>query len=373
MQYAIRQVDSDKMLRSFIRIPYSLYRDDSKWIPPLLAEEKTKFSTKRNPMLHHCDCAHFLLYGDGKPVGRASAFVDRLALEHWGEAIGLFGSYECVDDPNGSSMLLNAARNWLKDKRMERMRGPWSFASQEWGAVIQGSDLPPMIMAPYNFAYYSRQFESFGLKKAKDLLVYEVDVSKGYTLPGRYLESTDRIAKKYGIILRPLNMKNLQTDVQTIVDIANRSTRNNWGFVPVTEEEARDMARSLKPVVDPNLVMIAEAGKRPVGYLIALPDINVVLKNMHGRLFPFGLFRMLLGLRKIRQYRIWALGVVPEYQRRALDTLFYRKLYEVLLPRHPGRVEANYVLEDNMAMNNPILKMGFRHVKTYRVYEMEIG
>ena len=373
MQYRIKIVRSGWTLRKFIHFPYTLYRDHPHWVAPLLTEEKRKFKRRRNPMLQHCECAHFLLYGNGRPAGRISAFVDSLALQHWGRSIGLFGSYECVDDPNGSFMLLSAAFQWLEQKGMKRMRGPWSFASQEWGVVIKGFDSSPMILAPYNLPYYSRQFEIFGLKKAKDLLVYEIDVSSGYTLPERFLSLTDSIARRHQVTVRSLNMNHLEEDVQILVDTANRSTRNNWGFVPVTEDEARDMARSLKPIVDPDLVLIAEVKGRAVGYLIALPDIHVLLKGMKGRLFPFHFLHLMKGLKQIRQYRIWALGVVPEYRRRAIDTLFYRKLYEVLIPKHPGRVEANYVLEDNMAMNNPILKMGFKHVKTYRVYEMEIA
>jgi hypothetical protein len=373
VSYTVKPVVSARALRAFIRVPFRLYRDDPNWVAPLLAEEKKKFHPKRNPMLHHCECAHFLLLSGGRPAGRISAFIDRLALEHWKQPIGLFGSYECVEDPNGSTLLLNAAARWLKDRGMKRMRGPWSFASQEWGLVIKGFDMPPMIMAPYNPPYYSRHFDVFGLNKAKDLYVYAVDASKGYVLPGRFLKWTDRIEREQRVKVRPIDMKRLEDEVLTLVRVANESTRNNWGFVPVTQEEAKDMARSLKPIVDGDLVMLAEVEGRAVGYLIVLPDIHELTKTMHGRLLPFGWLRLLRGLARISQYRVWALGVVPEYQRRAIDTLFYRKLHEALMPKKPGRVEINYVLEDNMAMNNPILKMGFKHVKTYRVYEMGIA
>jgi GNAT superfamily N-acetyltransferase len=215
--------------------------------------------------------------------------------------------------------------------------------------------------------------EAFGLKKAKDLLVYElVDAEGVYALPARFVKLTDRIGAKYGVTVRPLNMKRLDEDIRLILDVANASTRDNWGFVPVTEEEAKDIADSMRSIVDPDIVMIAEAGGEAIGYLIAFPDVNLLLRGLNGRLFPVGVFKLLFGLKKIRQYRIWGMDVVPEYQRRAVDTLFYRRLYEVLRAKKAERVEANYVLEDNMAMNNPILKMGFEEVKKYRVYEMPL-
>lgn len=322
-------------------------------------------------MLHHCEYRLFLAMRDGRPVGRVSAFVDHLAVEHWKAKIGLFGAYECIDDPEASKRLLAAARDWLFQQGMTSMRGPWNFASEEWGTLIRGYDSPPMLMSPYNPPFYTGQLEAFGLKKAKDLLVYGMERA-GKTLPERFLRRTDRIARRYDVKLRPLNMRRLDEEVRIILDIANASTRENWGYVPVTDAEAREIAQSMRMIVDPETVMIAEASRIPVGYLIAFPDMNVLLKELNGRLFPVGLFRLLAGRRRIRQYRIWGLGIVPEYQRRAIDTLFYVRLQEVLERKRVERLEANYVLEDNMVMNNPIRKMGFDLTKVFRVYEMPI-
>jgi len=369
--FSVRAVQSRADLKKFINFLYDHYRDDPNWIAPLRIEEKKKYSEKTNPMLHHCDYQHFLLYRDNKVVGRISAFIDRLAIQHWGEQVGLFGSYECIDDEEASALLLNSARDWLQERGMVRIRGPWSFASQEWGFVVKGFDSPPMIMAPYNPPYYDTHMKAWGLKKKKDLLVYELDCD-GYELPERYIRATDKLEERYGVRIRPINMKRLKEDVKVIVNVANESTMGNWGYIPVTDEEADDLAKSLKPIVDPELVMIAEIDSRPIGYLIVLPDINTILKGLNGRLLPFGIFRLLFGIKNVRSYRIWALGVIPQYLRKAIDTLFYRRLYEVLSPRNPDRLEANYVLEDNMIMNNPILKLGFREIKRYRVYEKRI-
>ena len=161
MAFRVKSVVNRRDLKEFIRLPYRLYKDDPVWVPPLLMEEKKKYAPKTNPMLVHCDCQLFLLYRDGEAVGRISAFVDRLALENWEDQIGLFGSYECIDDEEGSKRLLEAARAWLRDQGMTRMRGAWSFASQEFGVLVEGFNSPPMIMAPYNPPYYNELIESF--------------------------------------------------------------------------------------------------------------------------------------------------------------------------------------------------------------------
>ena len=157
-----------------------------------------------------------------------------------------------------------------------------------------------------------------------------------------------------------------------MVQTANEATKDNWGYMVVSEKEAEGLAESLKMIVDPDIIMLAEIKGKPVGYMIVLPDVNVIIKKLKGRLFPFGIFRLKFEIKKVRDYRIWGLGMIPGYRRKAIDVLFYKRLYEVLAPKHPSCVEANYVLEDNMSMNNPIINLGFKKANTYRVYERKI-
>jgi ribosomal protein S18 acetylase RimI-like enzyme len=227
-------------------------------------------------------------------------------------------------------------------------------------------------MAPYNPPWYNEQLENYGLTKIKDLLVYYIDAREGYQIPERILTLTEKIEKRYNVHVRPINMKQLEKDVMTIVDLSNQSIADNWGYYPVTLEEGKALARDMKQIVDPKALLIAEdASGKPIGFAMTLPDVNSLLKGLNGRLFPFGIFKLLFGLPKIRQYRMWALGVIPEYQGKAIDTLLYRATYEALYSP-TIRLEINYVLEDNDRMNNALVKLGVKPLRKYRIYQKSI-
>jgi GNAT superfamily N-acetyltransferase len=367
----IRLVESRPDLRQFVELPYRLYRSDPIWVPPLRSEQWKQFEVRYNPMLQHCEYTLFLLLHQGQAVGRIAAFVDRLAVEAWGAPIGLFGSYECAAGTEGAAMLLGAARAWLRQRQMQAMRGPWSFASQEWGLVVEGFARPPVMMAPHNPPTYNADLEAFGLRKAKDLLVYYIDCAS-YRFPERYLALTDKVQQRYQITVREVNLRRLDEEVATLMEIGNRSIAGNWGFYPVTPAESTALARDLRQILDTHAVLIAEGPDgAPIGFAIALPDINVLLRGLNGRLLPLGWLKLLWGLPRLRQYRMWALGVIPAYQGKAVDALIYRRLYEALYPRQVF-LEINYVLEDNAPMNNALKKLGAQDLRRYRVYEMGI-
>jgi GNAT superfamily N-acetyltransferase len=358
--------------KTFIDLPYRLYKNDPLWVPPLRDEVRGQFDPKRNPTLEHCEYDLFLLWEDGQVVGRIAAFIDRLAAQFWGEPVGLFGYYECSRDPGASRLLLDTARDWLRQRGMQAMRGPWSFVSQEWGAVVEGFTPSPVVMAPYNPPFYNEQFLAYGLEKVKDLVVYCIDARDGYQIPERILTLTDRIAKRYGVRIRAVDMKNFDREVEILIDLSNQSLANNWGYAPVTEAEVRAMARDLKPVIQPKGVLFAEDGQgKPIGFAIAIPDVNIILKELNGSLLPFGWIKLLWKLPRLTHYRMFALGVIPEYHGKAIDSLIYRALYESVFSPDM-RMEINYVLEDNGPMNNAILKLGAKPLRRYRIYQMPV-
>lgn len=368
----ITEVTSGAELKLFVKLTYQLYKDDETWVPPLLSEVYAQFDRRKNPTLDHCEYALFLLEHEGRIVGRIAAFIDSIAIEAWQEPVGLFGYYECINDREASVMLLDAAAGWLRDKGMKHMRGPWSFVSEEWGLVIEGFKPSPVVMAPYNFEYYIDHLSTYGLEKVKDLLVYYISAREGYSIPERILTLTDDVAKRYDIHTRQLNMKDYWNEVERVIELSNTSLINNWGYTSVTMEEARAIAHDLKPVLQSRGVIFAEdRDGRPVGFAIAIPDVNTLIKGMKGSLLPFGWLKLVTGLPKLRSYRLFALGVLPEYHGKGIDSLLYRALYETLY--HPELwLEINYVLEDNAPMNNAIIKLNAKPLRRYRIYQKAI-
>lgn len=368
----ITQVTTHKDLNQFINFPYQHYKNDPVWVPPLRSEMAAQFNPKQNPFLDHCVYASFLLWEDNKVIGRIAAFYDLLANQFWGEKIGLFGYFECVKNEQAAGMLMRQAKTWLLEQGMEKMRGPWTFVTQEWGSVVEGYEPSPVVMSPYNPPNYNHYYETAGLKKIKDLVVYQIDATSGYKIPDRILSLTDRVAKRYQITTRCLNLKNLEHDAEIIITLSNQTLIKNWGYSPVTEDEVHATVNDLKKIIQPKGVIFAEDQfGRPVGFAIAIPDINQLLKGLNGRLLPFGWIKLLLGIPRLSHYRMFALGVIPEYHGKGIDSLLYRALYESIFSPEMF-MEINYVLEDNDPMNNAIIKLGAQLFRRYRVYEMTL-
>ena len=366
-------VNSDRERLEFIEFPYELYCHDPVWVPQLRSEQRKQFDVRTNPFLEHCDFQLFLLKDQDKTIGRIAAFIDNIAVDFWKERIGHFGYFECLPDKTASGLLLEAAKNWLKERRCTLMRGPWSFVSQEIGMVMEGFEPSPVLMAPYNPPYYSEFMSDFGLHKAKDLLCWSISMAEGYKIPQRILNLTDAVSKRYGVSIRPMDMKQYDRDVDIFTELSNKSIVANWGFSPVTEAEANAIAQDMKQIIQPKGVLFAEdKDGRPIGFAVALPDINHLLKGLKGRLFPFGFIKLLWGISRLRRYRMFALGVIPEFQGKAVDSLLYRALYESL--NAPDMwMEINYVLEDNWPMVNAIEKLGAKPLRRYRVYDLDIS
>jgi len=363
----IEKVNTRRQLNEFILFPYQLYRTDPLWIPPLRTEQKKLFDPKKNSLLGHCDYALFLAREGNRILGRVAVFIDHLSNDYWQENIGCFGSYECIADGETAHALLHQCEDWLRDHGVEAMRGPISFETQNWGAVLDDFDTPPRLMSPYNPKYYLEQFEAFGLAKIKDLEIYASRLSS-YQLPERFLRYRQRLMEKYHLTIRSIDMKRLVEDARLIVELSNQSLAHNWGYAPVGIEEAEALAKDLKMVVWPELIKILESQGRPIGFCITLPDIYQLLQGLDGRLSPIALYRLLFQLRKIRIFRIWALGIIPEFHRRGLDTLLYLSIHDELA-KYDALVEANYILEDNYAMKDAVIKLGMQKVRTVRIFQ----
>jgi len=264
----IKSVQSKNDLNRFINFPYLLHHSLDNWIPPLRNEQKKVFNPNKNKFLEHCDYELFLLFKENEVVGRVAVFINKIANEHWKDSIGFFGHYECANNPEAANVLLTTAEQWLRDRGMRVIWGPWNFITQDFGLTIEGFDLLPIILSSYNPPYYVNQITDYGFDKIKDMWVYNCDVDKGYVIPPRFLDFTDKIQKRYQVTVRQVNLKNLVEDTRIIVRLTNASLENNWGFYPIAEEEAEDIAVDLKSIIHPEAVLIAEINNQPIGYLL---------------------------------------------------------------------------------------------------------
>lgn len=317
-------------------------------------------------MLRHCDYQLFLLVDGNAVRGRISAFVDRKAVKHWGKRIGLFGSFECIEDVAAAQRLVNAASSYLVGQRCVSMRGPWSFASQDWGLVVEGYKPPPVVMAPYNFPFYGELIEAAGLEKATDLLVYEANARDGYQFPERAVQVTDSLVRREDITIRPLDRSRLKDEIELIEQISSEAHANGWGFAPTLVNETRVLVKDTRGEA---MVQIAcDKEGRAIGYSTVVPDLNMVLRGGNGSLYPSLWWKLATKRKKICSYRMRALTVIPEYQGKGVDSLLYRRAFEALESRTP-RIEVNYILEEDKRVSNAIERMGLEQIRRYRVYE----
>ena len=307
-----------KGLKDFIHHPFKRYAQDPLWVPPLRSSLRAEFDPAKNAFLAHCDYELFLLVREGRVEGRIAAMVDRLALEAWKEAIGMFAYFECGEgDFEGASALFGAAKAWLAERGIRKVWGPWSFVSQEWGLVVEGFSPRPVIMAPYNPPGYAALIEAQGFTKIKDLLCWEISIAEGYRIPDRVLELTDKVAERTGLHMRAIDFSRYESEVETFARLSIDTLKGNWGFSPITDAEIEAMARDLRPVLRSECVLFATTAEgRDVGFALTIPDVNQILAKTRGRMLPFGWLRLLTGIPRLRRYRMFGLGVAPDYQGR---------------------------------------------------------
>ena len=364
----IREVESSSDLKRFIDFPYRLYHDDPWWVPPLKREVKELLTT--HPFHLHAESRYFLALKNGEAAGRVAAILNHRYNEFHGVAAGFFGFFECENDREVARALLARAVETLKERGATEILGPASPSSNgEFGLLIDGFDLHPAILMPYQKPYYRELIEEAGFEKAKDLYAYVVDEEH---LNRKTLELFERISSRLGNLkVREVDLSRFREEIELVIRLYNSAWERNWGFVPMTEEELRFEARQLRRIIDSRVVLFAEAEGETVAFALSLPDINLALKHARGRLFPFGLFKILYHARKIRKLRTILLGVVKEYRDKGLDGVLYWETIKRGLAAGYNVSECSWILEDNMKMRRAIEKMGGRITQTYRVFSLK--
>jgi len=361
--------DGKKGLNEFIEFPYSLYRGDAFWVPPLRIAVRELLDRAKHPFYANAEAEFFLARRDGKVVGRIAAILDRNHNKFHEENAGFFGFFESTNDPEVAAALLGTARKWVFDRGAVLFRGPVNPSTNyECGMLIDGFDSSPMVMMTYNPRYYPALMEGTGLRKAKDLNAF---VSTTATVDEEKIgRVADRKLARSGVTVRPINMKDYDGEVVRMWDVYNAAWKRNWGFVPMTRDEFFLMGKEMKQILKPELVLVGESGGQPIGFALALPDVNFALKRAGGSLFPTGLLKILYYQRLVKDLRVIALGVVEEHRTSGVAAAFYASLVRAARKLgYSGNCEMSWILEDNVLMTRSLEVMGARHYKTYRIYE----
>jgi len=370
----VMAVSTPAEMDRFIRLPFALYAADPNFVPPLLLERQEALSPSKNPYFQHAEAKFWLARRDGRDVGRISAQIDRLVTD---PEIGHFGMIAAEDRPEVFAALFAAAEGWLRERGKTRVLGPFNLSiNEESGVLVDGFDTPPMLLMGHDARHIGGRIEALGYAKAKDLIAYIQTAADGL-LPAAARRFAEKRMPK-NMTLRTLDVKRYREEFDTVTEIFNDAWSENWGFLAFTEAEIAHMAKSLKPLIRPEYVVLVEVAGRPIGFGIALPNLNEVIADFNGRLLPFNWLKLLLRLKSgPKTARVPLMGIRRSYSGGLIGGLVPILIIEALrqaMHKNGVRdVEMSWILEDNRPMRHMIESLGGRPYKTYRIYEKRLG
>ncbi len=359
----------------FIEFAYRFRGRDPRWVPPLRRDVRILLDRMRHPFHQHARVEYFLARRGSETVGRIAAIRNHAHNVTHDEKAGFFGFLEAHNDPAVFAALLGAAEKWCRREGLDVLRGPCSFSTnEECGLLVEGHDIDPVVMTPHNPPWYQDRVEALGFVKAEDLLCWWLTYE---TYSDRILRMAEMVEKRLArrdvaVTMRGLDMKRWPEEVETIKRLYNDAWEKNWGFVPMTDAEMSFVAKELRPVVRPDLVYFAEVEGEPVGFTLALPDWNQVLRHMGGRLNPKSLLKALLLKNDVKHLRLLMMGVLPEYRQRGLEVLMYREMFVRAPAIGIDEGEMSWILERNREMNKALESLGARIYRRYRIYEKRL-
>lgn len=379
MTIQLEQVQSSQQLREFAAVPWRVYENDPNWVPWLYFERLDFFNKKKNPYFEHAEADYFIARRHGEPVGVIAALLNHRHNEFQQENVAHFGIFEVLDDREAALALLQQACDWARERGVERILGPMNFSTNdECGTLIDGFDSPPVVLMTYNPPYYVDFLEEAGFVKAMDLLAWLRNLEQLVEhMPEKMHRVIGRVKQRYGLSVRPIDMKQWDAEIERIKKIYNSAWERNWGFVPMTDAEIEHLAASMKMILDPALVFMVEHEGEAVGFSLTLPDVNQPLHRI--RPGPSRLSSYLAAARLYLQryntdvVRVMALGVMEGFRARGVDALLYDETAKAALARGYTWAEASWILESNESMNRAIAMVGGEVYKKYRIYEKELG
>ena len=372
----ISEVISRRERNAFIKFPWRIYVNDPAWVPPLIIERKAFLDRKRHPFYRHGDAALFLARKNRKIAGRIMASDDPNYNALHQSNVGCFGLFECIDNRDVAAALFERAENWLRERGRTEIMGPIDYSTNYVCALlIDGFQFPPTILTAHNLPYYKDLIESCGFTKAKDWYAWWfADPARA---AARLRPLGERFRKRLAVTIRAGNLKNIREESRRLRQIYNQAWKNNWGFVPFTEAEIEFMTQELSQLIIPEFTLIAEVGDEPAGFILCVPDINVALRHINGRLttfgFPIGLLKLLYYKSRIRTARLIALGVIEKYRRAGIAEMLVLRIVEDAMIKHGFTGELSLTLEDNFMINRFLEAIGAHRYKTYRIYSKSIA
>ena len=358
--------------RRFLHLPWRLHRGDPNWVPPLRDMQRRLVGYAYHPFHQNAVVETFVACRGKETVGRIAAVVNFEHERRYGRRQGFFGFFESIDDGRVSAALFDAARNWLSTQGAETLRGPVNPSmNYECGLLVEGFDDPPAFMMPYNPPYYPTLFESYGFRKVQDLYAYEGYAHEVDAAIARWGPIAKRAKEMFGIHMRSVRRERFLEDILLFLDVFNRSCTDIWDFVPLTQDETIYTAHSLKRLLLPELISFAEIDGRLAGIQFGLPDYNPRIKAIDGRLFPFGVFKLLSKNRDFKRVRVLATTVLPEYQSYGIPLVMLDRLATSFTRLGLERAEFSWVTESNAASNGSLTRGGLHRRKTYRIYDWQ--
>ena len=368
----IRQTAMGGKLDDFLDVVDTIYASDPNFVRPLDFDMKERLHPKKNPFFEHGEGTTFTAYRDGRCVGRISASIDREHLDRYKDDVGFFGFFDTVEDQEVATALLRAAEDWLRARHMKQMRGPLSLSvNEELGCLVEGFDSPPMILMPHHRPYQGGLIAGAGFEKLKDYYAWRYEVG---ALNARTKRAHEEIKAMPEITSRQLSPKDLERDVTLVTDIFNDAWADNWGFVPFTRKEVRKMAKDFKLILEPEITRICFIDGEPAAVAVALPNLNEIIPDLHGKLFPLGLPKLLyrLKVQGTKTARLVILGIRKKFRHvrkyAGLSVFLFGELHESGKRIGIQWGELGWTLEDNGPVNAAIKVMGGKIYKRYRVY-----